>query len=152
MDYEMTLELPNGEIQEILIPEETKILEIAQNYSEEYDSDIILAMVNGKLRELNKEVDRSGNMSFVTVTDRDGKKTYRRSVMLLLQKAVQKIRATQIYGLTIYQSLTHLQLFQAVYSRVKTTALSLAQTQAYRLLTRLSVLLVSATQQELQAK
>ena len=32
MDYEMTLELPNGEIQEILIPEETKILEIAQNY------------------------------------------------------------------------------------------------------------------------
>lgn len=102
MDYEMTLELPNGEIQEILIPEETKILEIAQNYSEEYDSDIILAMVNGKLRELNKEVDRSGNMSFVTVTDRDGKKTYRRSVMLLLQKAVQKIYGSESYLRVLY--------------------------------------------------
>lgn len=101
-DYEITLELPNGETEEVLFPKEAKILEIAEAYADRYDSDIILAMLNGKLRELNKEVNRSGNMSFVTVTDRDGKKTYRRSVMLLLQKAVQKMYGSESYLRVLY--------------------------------------------------
>lgn len=101
-DYEITLELPSGEMEEVLIPQETKILDIAENYADRYDSDIILAMVNGKLRELNKEVNCSGNMSFITVTDRDGKKTYRRSVMLLLQKAVQKMYGSESYLRVLY--------------------------------------------------
>ena len=68
---------------------------LAKEQEKNYQDDIILAMVDDKLRELSKEADQDSDISFVTVADRDGKKTYRRSLMLVLQKAVQKLYGSE---------------------------------------------------------
>ncbi len=94
-EYGITVTIPDGESEEILVPEKTTLLDLAKKYQEHYQDSIILAMFNGNLRELNKKVDRSGRLSFLTVADRDGKKTYRRSVMLMLQKAVQELYGSE---------------------------------------------------------
>ncbi|WP_455720865.1 nucleoside kinase [Agathobacter sp.] len=64
------------------------ITDIVAKFQDYYKDDIILGMVNGKLRELNKTIKSDCDLSFVTVADRDGRRTYRRSVVLLLQRAV----------------------------------------------------------------
>ena len=90
-EYNLTIVLPEGEEKELKVSEAITLKTLAEEFEQYYDDQIILAMIDGKLRELNKKVDRSGKLSFITVADRDGKKTYRRSVLLLLQKAVQKL-------------------------------------------------------------
>ena len=90
-EYNLTIILPEGREKELKVSEAITLKTLAEEFEQYYDDQIILAMIDGKLRELNKKVDRSGKLSFITVADRDGKKTYRRSVLLLLQKAVQKL-------------------------------------------------------------
>lgn len=96
-EYEITIKMPEGRTDEIVVSEETTLNDLAKRYQAHYPEAVILAMFNGNLRELNKKVDRSGSVSFLTVADRDGKKTYRRSVMLLLQRAVQKLYGSESY-------------------------------------------------------
>ena len=52
---------------------------------------IILGIVNDRLRELNKQIKSDCELSFVTTADRDGRRTYRRSVVLLLQRAIYDV-------------------------------------------------------------
>lgn len=72
-------------------PRGTSFLAIAQEYQKEYADDIVLAVYNNRLRELNKTVERDGILEFVTTADKTGRKTYRRSVTLLMQKAVHNL-------------------------------------------------------------
>lgn len=90
-EYEILLVLPNGGSEDILVPEGTKIAEIADTYQDQYEDDIILGFFNGKLKELNKEIDDCGELRLLTTKNRDGRRTYRRSVILLMQKAVEEI-------------------------------------------------------------
>ena len=69
-------------------PYGTSFLAIAQEYQEKYEDDIVLVMHNNRLRELNKKAERDGRLEFITTADKTGKKAYRRSVTLLMQKAV----------------------------------------------------------------
>lgn len=69
----------------------TSFLAVAQDYQEKYKDDIVLVVYNNRLRELAKQVECDGVLSFVTTADKTGKKTYRRSVLLLMQKAVQNL-------------------------------------------------------------
>ena len=94
-EYNITISKPNGELEEIIANDNMTLEQIAGEYQQEYEDDIILAIFNGKLRELSKNIDREGELSFVTVAQRDGKKTYRRSVLLLLQKAIQIIYGSE---------------------------------------------------------
>ncbi len=66
----------------------TSLLAIAQEYQERYKDDIVLVVYNNRLRELSKTAERDGTLEFITTADKTGKKTYRRSVTLLMQKAV----------------------------------------------------------------
>ena len=75
-----------GEVRQY--PAGTSFLAISQEYQEKYPDDIVLVVYNNRLRELNKTAQRDGMLSFVTTADKTGKKTYRRSVTLLMQKAV----------------------------------------------------------------
>ena len=68
-------------------PINTKLSEIAAEYQKEYSYDIILAFVNGKLRELFKTVDKDCTVSFVTTNEDAGHKTYTRGMILVLLKA-----------------------------------------------------------------
>ncbi|MDE6904588.1 MAG: nucleoside kinase [Lachnospiraceae bacterium] len=69
----------------------TKFVEIAKEYQKEYKDDIVLVSLNNRLSELFKPVERGGNLSFVTTGDAAGRKAYRRSVTLMMQKAVHHI-------------------------------------------------------------
>ena len=48
----------------------------------------MLVLYNNRLRELNKKAEKDGTLTFITAADNTGKKTYRRSATLLMQKAV----------------------------------------------------------------
>lgn len=54
-EFELTIDLPNGETEDVVVPEGTTILELAKEYEAQFDNKIVLAKVNGKLRELNKK-------------------------------------------------------------------------------------------------
>lgn len=67
-------------------------LEIVREYQERYLDDIVLVSLNNRLLELHKRVKKSGELTFITTADDPaGKKTYRRSVTLLMQKALYNL-------------------------------------------------------------
>ena len=68
-------------------PVNTKLLDIAREYQKDYKYDIILAYIDGKLRELFKTVEKDCTISFVTIADDAGHKTYIRGMILVLLKA-----------------------------------------------------------------
>ena len=58
----------------------TTYREIAEEYQKDYPAKIILAKVDGRLRELTKRAEDGSSVSFVTVKDKAGYSTYCRSV------------------------------------------------------------------------
>lgn len=61
---------------------------IAKDHQDPKENDIVLVWVNGRLRELHKCLEDDCRLSFVTTGDKIGFQTYRRSMVLLLMKAV----------------------------------------------------------------
>lgn len=66
----------------------TSYEEIAKDYQETKNNDIVLVLVDGRLRELQKCVAGDCCLSFVTTEEKMGFHTYRRSMILLMIKAV----------------------------------------------------------------
>lgn len=66
----------------------TTYLELAKRYQKGYDHEILLAVHNGYLKELNQEVGKDGTVAFLTAKDKAGLDTYHRSVLFLFLKAV----------------------------------------------------------------
>ena len=69
----------------------TTYLEIAKEYQKEYSHDIVLVKVDGKLQELHKKVNRDCTLNFETTACDSGHKTYKRSMSLLLVKAIYDV-------------------------------------------------------------
>lgn len=69
----------------------TTYLQIAKEYQKEDADDIILVLINNRLRELSKKADTDGELTFITTGDKTGRRTYRRSVILLMQKAIHNL-------------------------------------------------------------
>ena len=65
-EYNLTIILPEGREKELKVSEAITLKTLAEEFEQYYDDQIILAMIDGKLRELNKKVDRSGKLSFIT--------------------------------------------------------------------------------------
>lgn len=80
----MTLE--DGSTREY--PEGTRFLEIAKEFQGHYENDIVLVISDGKLLELYKTLEKDCFLRFLTTGDDIGLKTYRRSMGLMLVKAV----------------------------------------------------------------
>ena len=72
-------------------PSGVSFLRVAEDYREQVEDDIVLVVYNHRLRELGKCATEDGTVEFVTTADKTGKKTYRRSVLLLMQKAVHDL-------------------------------------------------------------
>ena len=66
----------------------TSFEKIAAEYQKQQKDEIVLVLYNNRLRELNKKAEKDGTLTFITAADNTGKKTYRRSATLLMQKAV----------------------------------------------------------------
>lgn len=75
----------------IQVDEHASIVDIAKEYAKDYESDIILAMYNGKLAELTKSVQEDCTLDFVTTANQIGSDCYRRSVVFMMLKAIYKI-------------------------------------------------------------
>ena len=83
----------------------TSFLSIAQEYQGLYPDDIVLVVYNHRLRELGKTVKNDGVLEFVTTADKTGRKTYRRSVTLLMQKAVWNLWNAQHTAVRVMYSI-----------------------------------------------
>ncbi len=69
----------------------TSYEEIARAHQDEYDAQIILANVNGKLCELHKSVNKECSITFDTIKERTGYATYRRSALFMMIKAIRDV-------------------------------------------------------------
>lgn len=90
-EYSVKVTLPDGQVMAVTASESDTLEAVADRFKDYYEDDIILGIVNGKLRELNKKIKSDCELSFVTTADRDGRRTYRRSVVLLLQRAIYDV-------------------------------------------------------------
>ena len=64
---------------------------IAEQYQRDYDSQIALVVVNGKIQELMKRLNKDCELEFVTYADVIGHKTYVRSAIMLMMKAIKDV-------------------------------------------------------------
>lgn len=72
-------------------PENCSYYEIAKDFEKTMDAPIVLVKVDGRLRELHKQLKKKCELEFVTTKDEIGHKTYQRSLSLLLVKAVYHV-------------------------------------------------------------
>lgn len=86
-------------------PYGTSFLKIAEEYQEQYQDDIVLVVYNNRLRELKKKVERDGELEFLTTADKTGKKAYRRSTTLLMQKAVWNLWGAEGISVRVMHSI-----------------------------------------------
>lgn len=96
-------------------PEGTLLGKIAEDFQPQFEEDILLARVNGKLKELHKKLKKDSEISFLTFRDPAGKKTYERSAIFVMLKAfydviprekIEKIQMDFALGNGIYGELT----------------------------------------------
>lgn len=69
--------------------------EIANEYQDLYDGLIAAVIVNGKIQELIKSVEKDCSVTFVTLKDAIGHKTYARTALLLLAKSIHDVVGTE---------------------------------------------------------
>lgn len=67
------------------------LLQLAKEEQSKYENDIILAIVNGKLKELNNEIIENQKVEFVTTDTPIGNEAYKRSVTLLMLYSIYKV-------------------------------------------------------------
>ncbi len=75
----------------IVLEKRVKLEELAKEKQQEYNAKIVLAQVNGKLKELTKTAAEGDNVIFLTMRDTAGALTYKRSATLILLKAIYDI-------------------------------------------------------------
>lgn len=72
-------------------PEGTSFLQIADDFQKYYEHQIVLGCENYKLFELHKVLQKDCEIRFITTGDSVGNKTYKRSMCLMLVKAIHDI-------------------------------------------------------------
>ena len=72
-------------------PQGTAYGEIVKDFRELWDAPVILVTVNGKLEELHKKLKKDCRLELVTTKDSIGHETYKRSVCMLLLKAIYDV-------------------------------------------------------------
>lgn len=69
----------------------TRLVDIAKEYQPQFQYDILLSFVNGKLTELHKKAKEGMEIRFVTASEKPGINTYRRSAVFLMLKAFYEV-------------------------------------------------------------
>lgn len=69
----------------------TTFLSISREYQKEYENDIVLVFMNGRLRELFKPVTEDCTVDFVTTAEDAGLKTYKRGMILVMLRAIYRV-------------------------------------------------------------
>ena len=74
----------------------TTFEKIAEEYQNQYNNTIALVSENGKIRELHKKVSKDAAIDFITLSNPIGHKTYERSAIMLLVKAVYDVMGSEV--------------------------------------------------------
>lgn len=93
----------DGKVREY--PLGTTYQKIAEDYQSGYEDDILLVSFNNRLKELWTKPKTDGTLRFITAKDENGRKTYRRSVTFLLQKAVHNLYGKDNVSVRVCHSL-----------------------------------------------
>ena len=67
---------------------QTSLIDIAKEFADKYPYRIILALVDGTLKELFYRIDKNCTVSFITTADSSGHSAYERTVTFVLLKAI----------------------------------------------------------------
>lgn len=85
----------------------TTIYEIAKDFQQDYEHQIILAKLNGNLCELSKVLTENSRVQFVTTASHIGNTCYRRSVTFLMLKAFYKVAGREnIEKISVHHSVS----------------------------------------------
>lgn len=76
---------------EKIYPEQTTYEQVASDFADQYKTRIILAKTDGKLAELFKPIEKSGEIEFITIADDAGHKTYVRGAICLMLRALYSV-------------------------------------------------------------
>ncbi|MBP5266231.1 MAG: nucleoside kinase, partial [Lachnospiraceae bacterium] len=91
--------------QEYVLEKGTPIMELADRLQEHYDADIVMAEYNDRLIELHKKLKEDGNITFITTVDKNGRRAYRRSLVMLMQAAVEEMYPQENANVKVMHSL-----------------------------------------------
>ena len=69
----------------------TTYLEISKEYQSQFKHEIILVVMNGRLRELFKTLKQDCTMEFITLSDDAGRKTYARGLIFVMIRAIYRV-------------------------------------------------------------
>ena len=84
----------------------TTLSVVADDFQNEYQNDIVLAYVDGKLCELRKTITNDCEIQFLTTSDNLGMSVYRRSMRFLMLKAIYHVAdKKQIEKVRVHYSL-----------------------------------------------
>ncbi|WP_434311048.1 nucleoside kinase [Hominifimenecus sp. rT4P-3] len=90
------------------IAEGTTYRELARQFQPQYENDIVLVTVNGKLQELHKTLEKPCSIEFVTTAHTAGIRSYERSLVLLMNKAIYDVvPLADMQKVTVKFSVTH---------------------------------------------
>lgn len=102
---------------------------VARDFCSEYEGNIILAKVGGKLKELFKRVKNDCSVEFITTGEKIGYQTYTRTATMLMTKAVEDVIGKgSEKNVSVYYSLgkglycefhSHIHLDSELLSRIK---------------------------------
>lgn len=82
-------------------PRGTLYEKIAQEYQPQYQNMIALVLENGKIRELIKTAEKDCTLSFLTLRDSIGHKSYVRTGLMTLVKAISDILGEKLVGVKV---------------------------------------------------
>lgn len=77
-------------------PKGTTLFDISKEYRQEFEADIILALINNHLRELHKTVENDCKIRFVTTLEDAGRKTYVRGLIIVMLKAIYNVLGREV--------------------------------------------------------
>ena len=106
----------NGETREY--PKMTPYSEIIRDYEGKTEYPVILVTENGKLRELHKKLRHDCALGFITAKDSAGRKTYRRSAIFILLKAIFDVAGKE----NVDHVVIHYSIGNALYFTMKGSA------------------------------
>ena len=106
----------NGETREY--PKMTPYSEIIRDYEGKTEYPVILVTENGKLRELHKKLRHDCTLGFITAKDSAGRKTYRRSAIFILLKAIFDVAGKE----NVDHVVIHYSIGNALYFTMKGSA------------------------------
>ncbi len=75
----------------VVVEKGTKLIQLAKKFQEDFKGVIVLAIVDGKLKEINGRLKKDCAIEFLDTTNKDGYRTYQRSLTLLFIKATRDV-------------------------------------------------------------